>query len=342
MEEVGTEEEKHVPMSLHINCLGWVVPQGNAAEGSKEEKASPVTASWGLCTPVAKGGHGWGRKPERFPQIPRDPLKTRLQSYSSLMEMSLVLCSALTRLSGMFLWAWQPGQESIPQIPTGQVTPASLSQDAEGAPCSFPVSAPCVHEDFHRKWSVLHAGSSSWFTACPKEGADPCSLTWGSGASPHELCPSLHQHPALGKLSWRKHPCTPCSAAPPRGCVPTKLSLPQLCSPTAYLSPSIYKHTVPGSSCHLPPPVPPRSNFVPIHSDLNPEYPPQHNTAHPLSESPLFHTVIKTSLPSEQFFLFLVPLSGDPWNFQLSPTPSLRVTPCPPFFVSQAGLPQPG
>lgn len=55
MEEVGTEEEKHVPMSLHINCLGWVVLQGNAAEGSKEEKASPVTASWGLCTPVAKG-----------------------------------------------------------------------------------------------------------------------------------------------------------------------------------------------------------------------------------------------------------------------------------------------
>lgn len=26
MEEVGTEEEKHVPMSLHINCLGWIVP----------------------------------------------------------------------------------------------------------------------------------------------------------------------------------------------------------------------------------------------------------------------------------------------------------------------------
>lgn len=35
MEEVGIGEEKHVPMSLHINCLDWIVPRGNTAEGSR-------------------------------------------------------------------------------------------------------------------------------------------------------------------------------------------------------------------------------------------------------------------------------------------------------------------
>lgn len=259
------------------------------------------------------------------------------------MEMSLVLCSALTQLSGMFLWAWQPGQESIPQIPTGQVTPASLSQDAEGAPCSFPVPAPCVHEDFHRRCGVcctlapapdsLPAQRKGQIPAAWPGGLEqspmscaPLSIStqpWGSWAggsipAPHVLLP------LQGDVCPPNCPF-PSSALPQHTWVPPFTNTPFQAPPVTFL-----------------PQCPPRSNFVSIHSDLNPEYPPQHNTAHPLSESPLFHTVIKTSLPSEQFFLFLVPLSVDPWNFQLSPTPSLRVTPCPPFFVSQAGLPQPG
>lgn len=35
LEEVGIEGEKHVPVSRRINCLDWIVPQGNTAEGSR-------------------------------------------------------------------------------------------------------------------------------------------------------------------------------------------------------------------------------------------------------------------------------------------------------------------
>lgn len=53
MEEVGTEEEKHVSVSLHTNCLDRIIPQGNTAEGSRREGGfscnSPLGVLYNHC-----------------------------------------------------------------------------------------------------------------------------------------------------------------------------------------------------------------------------------------------------------------------------------------------------
>lgn len=138
-----------------------------------------------------------------------------------------------------------------------------------------------------------------------------------SGAALHVLCSPLHQYQPWGRLSWRNHPCTPCPskgmrvpACSERGsflcsylwlCAHQTFPSPALPSHCpVHQGPSMYKHTAPGSSCPLPPPVPPQVNFVPIHSDLNPEHPPQ---PHSLSESPLFHAMI-TNLSAERAIFF--------------------------------------
>lgn len=48
MEEVGIEEEKHVPVSLHINCLDRIVPRGNTAEGSRRGEGFSCDSLLGL------------------------------------------------------------------------------------------------------------------------------------------------------------------------------------------------------------------------------------------------------------------------------------------------------
>lgn len=61
MEEVGSEEEKHVPMSLLINWLGWILPRGNTAEGRRRGQGFSCDSLLGLVTqPLPKGA--WMRQ----------------------------------------------------------------------------------------------------------------------------------------------------------------------------------------------------------------------------------------------------------------------------------------
>lgn len=72
MEEEGTEEEKHVPVSLHVN---WIAPGGNTAEGGKRGGGFSCDSPLGLLTAIAKEGHEEAESLEGFHRSQRIPRK---------------------------------------------------------------------------------------------------------------------------------------------------------------------------------------------------------------------------------------------------------------------------
>lgn len=159
----------------HSTLAAWAAsfPGEIQHKAAEEEKASPVTASWGFYTTLAKGGHGRGRKTERFPQIPSDLLKNGIQRYSALMEM----CPCPLLHSDP---AARDAPLSIPQIPRGQVTAASLSKVLRKLPAPF----QCVHEDSHPRKGQISAGCTC---QCPALGRAEVE---GAALLPMSCCPS--------------------------------------------------------------------------------------------------------------------------------------------------------
>lgn len=76
----------------HSTLTAWTgsFPEEIQQKAAEEEKASPLTASWGFDTTIAKEGHRGGRKPGRFPQIPKDSQGAGIiiRRHSPLIEMS--------------------------------------------------------------------------------------------------------------------------------------------------------------------------------------------------------------------------------------------------------------
>lgn len=137
-------------MSLHINCLDWIVPRGNTAEGSRrgEGFSCEDPASWIFYTTVAEEGHRGGRKPGSFPQIPKDSQEAGIiiWRHSPLIEMSPCPPAPLwLSWQGIFLWALQTGEESIRQTTaTGQVPPASPGPQCQDAECQRTEACLCL------------------------------------------------------------------------------------------------------------------------------------------------------------------------------------------------------
>lgn len=210
----------------HSTLAAWAAsfPGEIQHKAAEEEKASPVTASWGFYTTLAKGGHGRGRKTERFPQIPRDLLKNGVQRYSALMEM----CPCPLLHSDP---AARDAPLSIPQIPRGQVTAASLSKVLRKLPAPF----QCVHEDSHRKEQI----SAGCTCQCPALGraCSPCPAAHPRGCVPVPAQPGSF----LCLLSA-------CAA------VPTKLSPPSSALPLSIHSQTHCSRLLPSPSSPSVPP----------------------------------------------------------------------------------------
>lgn len=175
VEEVGTEAEKPVPMSFCFNCLDWIIPWGNTAEGGRGGEASPVTASWGSYAADAEKGHRGGRKPGRFPHIPKDSQEAGIimQRHSPLIEMSPCPPALLwPGWQGICPWTRQT-EDGICQTTTmGQVAAAS----------------PCLQCQDPEEGSLLL----------------PCFCTTGPGRFPGEAWSELHISPAPGLLILAK------------------------------------------------------------------------------------------------------------------------------------------